>query len=769
MTDAAAARSPLTLPGMERTIPLRVIHLLPGAAAADNISAAELVLHVQDANDLFKAAGIQFYVGSVERLVMPAFATMYMGQPEDWSVVDDELKLAFPAMPLNAWPAAERNTRYDWLQNVTAVYGAKHEVVVWTHATLFAGTPQSSSGTINYAVMPWRGRAMVNLTSGSPQKRFALAHELGHAMGLRHPEDENHVDALDPQREPRDYSLRQPTALWDLIYTPPAAGQGGASSVTYTSKAEAVAAAQAGKTFCTIRNPDPVAGCPSDCTVNGAVGTRTGASTCTMHGVNYTTGDGKVQGLTRQVSALPATNVMWAEPNVGQGEFWPTFFSASQLEVMRDQLRWEMPLDSVAVNAIQPPGGVQLSSDRVNLGAGDSQRGGAFPVDFDGDGKRDLALWTPPTTLATASLGTLRVRPSSATGQTWAVSVGLLGDVPWPGDYDKDGCTDVAVWRQNGSDGTDLGSSAKQYLIYCESPGAAPSCGAPTCSTVRTVEIGTRGAVPLASTRFDGQASGQIAMFRAATGAVWWRNYVANGSNGRYPTIHGAKVFGARLGAVPVVGDYDDDGKTDPAIYLIDSGRFEIMASSASYAVWTRDFGPLVIPNDGTGLPADDRAASIPMEGVGIFFYSRPSVYIPQSQSWITQWDMTAGASPSLCGTPASPRAFPVSPNVDRDGDWRTDFVTFEANTINGGVLRFKASSNGTCSGATKVVTLLGWGDVFVRAWSSGSDMSGDGKPEIILYNSHSAEFRVLPSTNDYDAAGAYSVVLSGDYRSIPL
>ena len=59
--------------------------------------------------------------------------------------------------------------------------------------------------------------------------------------------------------------------------------------------------------------------------------------------------------------------------------------------------------------------------------------------DYDGDGKADVAVWTPST--ATWSI------LESSTGTALTATLGAPGDRPVPGDYEGDGKTDIAVYR----------------------------------------------------------------------------------------------------------------------------------------------------------------------------------------------------------------------------------------------------------------------------------------------------------------------------------
>jgi len=84
------------------------------------------------------------------------------------------------------------------------------------------------------------------------------------------------------------------------------------------------------------------------------------------------------------------------------------------------------------------PSAVRGSAVQVPLGSSGDV---AVPADYDGDGAADVAVWQPGS-------GAWLVKTSRSNFSTqFTVHLGEAGDVPVPGDYDGDGRADLAVWK----------------------------------------------------------------------------------------------------------------------------------------------------------------------------------------------------------------------------------------------------------------------------------------------------------------------------------
>src|SRR5262249_6336223 len=147
------------------------------------------------------------------------------------------------------------------------------------------------------------------------------------------------------------------------------------------------------------------------------------------------------------------------------------------------------------------------------------------PVDFDGDGKSDIAVYRS---------GTWFILRSSSGGATAAAWGGAVQDIPVPGDYDGDGKTDIAIYRDGG------------WYILRSSAGGGRLLGGG----------GLPQDIPVPGD-YDGDGKTDIAIYRDGG----W--YILRSSDGG-ATFTG---WGGLPQDIPVPGDYDGDGKVDIAVY----------------------------------------------------------------------------------------------------------------------------------------------------------------------------------------------------------
>jgi peptidyl-Asp metalloendopeptidase len=143
-------------------------------------------------------------------------------------------------------------------------------------------------------------------------------------------------------------------------------------------------------------------------------------------------------------------------------------------------------------------------------------------VDFDGDGRSDIAVYRNGDWFIHRSLD----------GGVTTVAWGIAQDMPVPADYDGDGKTDIAVYR-NGD-----------WFIHRSSDGG-----------VTTVAWGIAQDIPVPAD-YDGDGRTDIAVYRNGD----W--FIHRSSDGGVMTVAWGIVQD-----MPVPADYDGDGKTDIAVY----------------------------------------------------------------------------------------------------------------------------------------------------------------------------------------------------------
>ncbi|HLM60608.1 MAG TPA: FG-GAP-like repeat-containing protein, partial [Pyrinomonadaceae bacterium] len=246
--------------------------------------------------------------------------------------------------------------------------------------------------------------------------------------------------------------------------------------------------------------------------------------------------------------------------------------------------------------------------------------------DFDGDGRADVSVFRPSNGFW--------YRFNSSNNSFFAVQFGQAGDKPAPADYDGDGKTDIAVFRE--------GAFAYFYILNSSD------------NTFRFAQFGTTGDLPLTGD-WDGDGKADLAVYRTASSAGGQSFFYYRPSS--QPAVNFNTIPLGTAGDKPLLGDFDGDGRLDPAVFRPSTSAWIILKSSLNQLTQTIFGAGTDIP-----VPADydgDGTANI-------------AVFRPSTGTWYTSQNPANNYGAIVFGTNGD-----VPVPADFDGDGRAEAAVF--------------------------------------------------------------------------------------------
>jgi hypothetical protein len=291
----------------------------------------------------------------------------------------------------------------------------------------------------------------------------------------------------------------------------------------------------------------------SDMTIAGATPTNV------QHVLDFD-GDGKTDPVVTRVTNSPNSGQMrWFVYNSSSGNETETDWGLSTDKLVPADYDGDHKTD-IAVWRAGPPFGsffyiLQSSTNTVRIeNFGQMGDDPSVTADYTGDGKADPAVYRAGFSPGDPSFFYYKASSGQFTGQTVFTRWGQNGDTPVPGDFNGDGKADFCVRHPNppantqnlflihpGTGGGDVQNPANDfYIVY----------GVPTDKVMPG--------------DYDGDGITDIALVRNVGGIWYW--FVRPSRTGAQSAAPFA-IFGVAATDLPVPGDYDGDGKTDPAVW----------------------------------------------------------------------------------------------------------------------------------------------------------------------------------------------------------
>ena len=226
-------------------------------------------------------------------------------------------------------------------------------------------------------------------------------------------------------------------------------------------------------------------------------------------------------------------------------------------------------------------------------------------------------------------------------------------------DYNADSYSDAALYSR--------ATTTNQGLWFVQSTSVGPANPAPFWFTSGTA-FGPANAIPFQGD-FDGDGYTDLAYYLPST-ATWYMN------DSKTPTVVTTVQLGTPNVSVPVVGNFDVDGPTEPAVFTINAqgdGVWTILSAITGLRTVTfGQTGDIPVPGNYDGLGYDQIAVYRPSTG---------NIYVMEPNGSIETLDLGVGSSPDLASLVPVPAAYDNITYFNDKEPERTEAAVFDPNT----------------------------------------------------------------------------------------